>query len=522
MARKFTRRLYENAALVAVRQTRQLCLFWARRCRKSTTLGSIAFDEMSREPGRSVIAASASLLLGTELVGMTLTATEQAAIVMNEAVAMQSVFKDSADAEKLDFRCADSVSQKVYPSLSAEDFADLYKSSRLEMRLYHDRSVFSRLKIIAPNPATARGWAGTVLRDEAGYTPAGLETDLRIATKPITDTDPSFKIIYASNLCPDDRHPFFEMTMPPADLELSANPQGNFYRGQTGMVIHRVTLADAYAAGHVLYDDKGQPLTYEQFIARPENKLGLDISYQLNHKAGGSAAVDLIALLNAQKRGATNCAFVFVENDVEFRRALDLLRVHLGSGPVGLGFDVATTTNNTSNPSCLVATERAGVERAQRLVVCWKERKPQVARERIRAVIDAIAARPEGGRARRLCIDASNEKYFAQETADLLQGVIPVELVVSGSAIHPPGYQESTNFKTYLGDLYSAALNDNRYACPAADYFKKDHRLVVKDGGRYSCTPEPDGEHGDTFDGGKLAEYALSSGEGDYSATLII
>ena len=198
--RKFHRREYENAALVAVRESRLLTLFWARRCRKSTTLGSIAFDEMSQAVGRTVIAASASLLLGTELVGMTLTASEQAAIVTGEATAMQSLFQDRAG-EALSFKCADSETQKVYGHMKPEDFADLYKSSKLEMRLYFDRTSYSRLKVIAPNPATARGWAGTVLRDEAGYTGAGLENDLRIATKPIIDTDPSFKLIYASNLC---------------------------------------------------------------------------------------------------------------------------------------------------------------------------------------------------------------------------------------------------------------------------------------------------------------------------------
>ena len=42
---KRVRRLYENTALVAVRKTRQLALFWTRRGRKSTTLGNISFDE---------------------------------------------------------------------------------------------------------------------------------------------------------------------------------------------------------------------------------------------------------------------------------------------------------------------------------------------------------------------------------------------------------------------------------------------------------------------------------------------
>ena len=219
---KRVRRLYENTALVAVRKTRQLVLFWARRCRKSTTLGNISFDEMSGTPGRTVIAASASLVLGKELVGMTLSAAETAAIVTREALAINDVFQEGSQSKSLDLRIADASTNKEFISptgptsptrLTADDFAALYKSSNMEMRLYFDRTIYSRLKIIAPNPATARGWGGTVLRDEAGYTPIGLETELRIATKPIMDTDPTFKLIYACNLCPNDRHPFFEMTM---------------------------------------------------------------------------------------------------------------------------------------------------------------------------------------------------------------------------------------------------------------------------------------------------------------------
>jgi hypothetical protein len=511
MANKRQRRKYEQAALVAVRKTRQLVLFWARRCRKSTTLGSISFDEMSGSQGRTVIAASASLLLGKELVGMTLSAAEQASIVTREASAVRDVFELGAAEKGLQLQVADSSKDKVLTGLTAEDFASLYKSSNMEMRLYFDRTVYSRLKIIAPNPSTARGWGGTVLRDEAGYTPAGLETELRIATKPIMDTDPTFKLIYASNLCPDDRHPFFEMTMPPVEMEFTPNPMGNFYRGQDGIMVHRVALSDAYAAGHVLFDDSGKPLSLEQFRALPGNRLGADISYDLLHRSGGSAAIDLMSLLTSQRRGAGKCAFVFVEDDTDWSKACDLLRGLLTGGPVGIGFDVASTTNEKSNPSSITLTERIGVERVQRLVAVFKSKKRLVMKERLSDVIGIVRARRDGGPARRLCIDASNERLAAEELRDDLRAEIPVELVIGGTTIHPPGYTEPTNYKTYQNDLYSAAINDNRYSLPSDKYIKEDHRLTVKDRGAYSCEVDKDGKHGDTFDSGKQAEWALES-----------
>lgn len=520
---KWVRRLYEKTALVAVRQVRQITLFWARRCRKSTTLGSIAFDEMSGNAGRSVIAASASLLLGKELVGVTLSATEQAAIVAREAAAMRTVLQGGATDKGLDFKVADSSQGKVMAGLTEEDFAELYQSSNMEMRLYFDRTTYSRLKIIAPNPATARGWGGTVLRDEAGYTPVELENALRIATKPIMDTDPTFKLIYACNLCPNDRHPFFEMTMPPPDSEPELSiprDAGHFYRGQNGILIHRVALADAYAAGHVLYDDKGKPMSLAEFRAAPGNRLGMAINYDLVHESGGTAAIDLMALLTAQRRGATDCAFVFAGGESDFRRGLDLLKGLLGAGKVGIGFDVASTTGETSNPSSITVTEQNGLERWQRLVLVFKSKKRQMMSDVLKRIVQVVRERPQGGPARRLCIDASNERLAAEETRDDLRSAIPVELVLGAGSVQPPGYTEPTNYKTYLGDIYSAAINDNAYALPAAEYVKADHRLTMKDAGRYVCVPDADGRHGDTFDSGKQAEYALQTG-GPFVATRV-
>jgi len=517
--KKWTRRKYQQVALVAVRKARSMVLFWARQCRKSTTLGDISFDAMSEQPGRNVIAASASLLVGSELISKTLSVAEQAAMVAREAAAVQMTMAVSTEAAggKLQLKCANSETGKLYAQLKAEDFAELYRSSKLELRLYFDRTAYSRTLIIAPNPATARGWTGFVVRDEAGFTPPGLETDLQVAVKPIMDTDPSFKMIYASNLCRNDRHPFFEMTLPAPGSSFPPSPEGHFYRGQNGILIHRVALADAYAAGHVLYDQReGKPMTYEAFCADPANRLGLDDSYRLIHKASGSAAIDLFALMTSQTRGIGQASCVVVESDGEFQIALGTLSRLLTNGAVGLGLDTATTTNDTSNPSVLTVTERLGVMKAQRMVFVWKERDPKIARGRVRAVIEVVKGRLKGGPARRLCIDSTSEQYFARETAQELSGLIPVELVDARLAVDPvpAGYVRAPNHKTYLGDRYAAAVNDNRYLLPPEQYFKDDHRLTTKNGEHYECEPQSDGRHGDTFDAGKLADWALEGAAG--------
>ena len=382
---KRQRREYQKVALVAVREVRQIALYWARRCRKSTTLGDIAFDEISKEPRRLVIAASASLLLGREFVGVTLSAAEQAMIVANEAAAVRSVMETGAEENALAFKVADSAKDKVMTGLTAEDFAELYQSSRMEMRLYFDRTAFSRLQVIAPNPATARSWRATVLRDEAGFTNPNFENELRIATDPMMRDTPDLKIIYASNLSGNDRHPYFEMTMPreisaaTEDAQFPADPAGHLYIGQQGILVHRVALKDAYAAGHALFDDHSAPMSYEQCRAFPQFRGGWDETYALNHKSGGAAVIDLIALLNAQRRGIGQCNFVFAEDEGDFRRAEELLRATLRSGRVGIGHDVASTTGEKSNPSSITVTEDVGGERFQRLVVVFKTKHRAIA-----------------------------------------------------------------------------------------------------------------------------------------------
>jgi hypothetical protein len=375
------KRAYEQASFVAVRNNRTMVLLWARQCRKSTELAGIAFDDLSRAPHRNVIAASASLLVGSELVGKSVSTVEHAALVGREAVAFQAALVASLGASKMGLRLvgADRQTSAEYRSLSAADFTDLYRAGRLELRLYHDRSAYSRLQVIAPNPATARGWTGTVLRDEAAFTPAALEAELQEAVEPIIDADPSFRLVWASNLPADDRHPFFQLTLPPPDMDFIPRPRGSFYRGQNGILVHRVALADAYLAGHVLYDHRtAAPLTLEQFYAQAVNKGALRRNYQLIHEFGGAAAIDLLALAAAQRRGLGESLLITIDSQAGLDRAVEFLGDHLRSGPVGVGLDVATTARSSSHPSSLTVTEKRGHEYVQVLVALWKERQPQV------------------------------------------------------------------------------------------------------------------------------------------------
>lgn len=512
--RKFARRKYETAALVAARQVRVMYLFWARRCRKSTTLGNMAFDALSSGPGQSVIAASASLLVGSELVSMAMNAAEQAIRVRQEADALRFALQACTDEKAGDLKLvlADAEKGREYKAITDDDYRDLYRSKRLEFRLYHDKTAYSRLLVIAPNPATARGWGGWVFRDEQQFTSPEMERELQIATKPIIDTDPTFHLVYASNLCGDDRHPGYEMTIPREPTTFDANPQGHFYVSQTGLTVHRVDLADAYAAGHTLFDDKGKAMSLEGALSKmsPSERKQ---NYMLIHEATGTSAVDALALHTAQQRGVGRAACMHIDSDADFLRAMEWLRYHLVPGVVsGIGFDVATTEGGMSNPSSVTVAQQPGGELVQPLVCVWKTRDPKLARARLRDIVEMC--RNRGAPARRLCIDGSNELYFAEETRADFRRIVPVDVIRNGEVVEPrpPGYSGNVNYKTYLGDLYATAINDNRCVLPPESYFKKDHRSVVKDRGIYGAEVDSDGGHGDTFDSGKLSLHALLKG----------
>ena len=221
---------------------------------------------------------------------------------------------------------------------------------------------------------------------------------------------------------------------------------------------------------------------------------------------------------NAQREGASLCAYVGVSTDEDFDRGLKLLRALLREGEVGIGVDLASTTKDTSNPTAVTVSQRRGTQRVRVLVITWKDGRSAVHLERYKRLVETVReVRP----VRRLCVDASNDRLFADSVRNHLAGLVAVELVIAGASVDPlpVGYDAPINYKTFLGDRYAASINDGLSPLPSDPYIKKDHRIVLKDRGQYKCDPEADGAHGDTFDSGKLSDWALTSTGGALEST---
>jgi hypothetical protein len=475
-----------------------LLLLWRRQFGKSHTLANVALKKMMKRRGCLVTFASASLLVGREIIQKESQVLQTAFSELRKQAAEQKLLLNSVNRD---------TGKELEETLSVDDFAELFEQQRLEFRLYHDRNVYSRTLVIAPNVATARGFSGHVLLDEIGFIKDFK--DLWEAMEPISSSDPDFRVLMATTPPADDAHYSFELTVPPEGMVFPVNEEGNLYTSQAGVLIHRVDVHDGYAAGVKLYDlNTREPLTPQQHRARALDKDAWDRNYGLVHKFGGTAACSLMAIRFAQDLGRDKCAAVDVEHDGGELEGFKLLEQLLGNGQVGIGFDVATTEKEKSNPSSLTVIEKVGVDYVCRLIMRWKTKDPERTRDTISRVLEIVARRKEGGRARRLCIDATSERYFATDLRRALRKLVMVELVISSETIDYKG--EEMTVKAFLGNLLVSTIEDGHIPLPSERWVKDDFRLVRRDKGSFLTEMDSAGNHGDSFDSTKLALHALT------------
>jgi hypothetical protein len=480
--------------------------FLARRqFGKTTTLAGIALKKMMKTRGHTVVFGSVKLNLGREIV------RKESEIIRR---AIRSLQLEASEADGL-LKTVDGETGKDAAKLSDDDYAGLFEAQRLEFRYYHDRTDYSRTKVVALRPDTV-GETGDLIADEISRSPQWAET--WEAIEPIAQSNPDFRILLATTPSPDDSHLSNEQLAPPVGTPLPVNPRGNWYRSDFGIWVLRVDAYDAYADGVPVYDlETREPLAPAEHRRRAMDKDAWDRNYGCKFILGGTSAIGVLQLASAQQRGIGKCFFVLVEDDGDFERGLAFLEEHIGPGAVGLGWDPATTEEETSNPSSFTVIEQAGSEWIGVVTIAWKTTDPAIAKARARLIVQTVNSRRQGGRARQLCMDATNERYFATEVQRELSALVPVQLVVASETVEQPGGEKITR-KALLGNLLANEVNDNRATLPPERYIKDDFRRVKRDRGSFSCETGPNGEHGDTFDSHKLALHALISTAGAITA----
>lgn len=181
---------------------------------------------------------------------------------------------------------------------------------------------------------------------------------------------------------------------------------------------------------------------------------------------------------------------------------------------IGIGLDPATTTKKTSNPSAITVTQQVGLMFLARLIIRYKTDDPDVTEMILRQIIDGLRSR--GLSVRRLCILATNERFFAVSLRKKFVSKVPVELVIESENITYLG--EKMLVKAYLGNLVVNTIDDGYLPLPPEPFVKTDMRLVVKDRGTFDSELGEDGGHGDTFASTGASLHALKTKGGPAEA----
>lgn len=289
-------RLYQDEAFRVV--LRRLFFLWARQQGKSYELARQSFNRMMLIPGRMVTFISASVVLGQEL-------------LRKDAILWQTVLEKMRAAAKASSMQLTSSAD----DLDLDALCDLFEHSKLEVKLWHDRTTCSRTRVIAPNPDTAVGWTADIFGDEIGRWPNCQE--VLEAIVPFIRSNPDLIVRLATTPPPDDKHYTFELFAPPPGIAFPVNPRGNFYRSASGIMVHRVDIDDGVAANVPVYHpDTGKIITPDEDRALAFDKTAWDRNNRLAFVQGGTAAVSLASIARAMAQGVGQCVGVNVSEEV--------------------------------------------------------------------------------------------------------------------------------------------------------------------------------------------------------------
>lgn len=281
---------------------RMLFLLWCRQKGKSFTLSSAALKRMMEEAGHLCVFVSASVSLGAEFI-------RKEAEVWR--IVTEAFRKQAEDGNLLLTTNADDDKGQL---LDIDVICDLFEHSKLETRIHHSRTIYSRSRVVAPNPDTAVGWTGDIYMDEVGRMPEFK--DLFEAVLPIMESNPGYRCWMATTPPPDDNHYSFEMFLPPED-DFTLNPRGNWYDSPAGIPTHRVSCDDAYESGVTFYHPRtGDPITPDAHRALAFDKSAWDRNHRVKFIAGGTSAIPLAAIQRAMVAGRDQCLGIAVTEPV--------------------------------------------------------------------------------------------------------------------------------------------------------------------------------------------------------------
>lgn len=221
-----------------------LILHWARQIGKSFVLASWAVYRLLTKPGRLVTVLSNSKDNGIEFMQK-----------VREVCALAHVAFEMED-------------------LSADEF---FENMQIECRIKVGGKI-GRIKVLAANPRTARGFSGDLILDEFAF----HEDSVKIwdAAEPIISSNPDFQCRIAST--GNGRfNMFYQMVAGAAGAASKENPAG-LAESANGYLVSRVARSAAHKLGQKIYDPKSRKeITPEEARKKSLDKASYDQNYEL-------------------------------------------------------------------------------------------------------------------------------------------------------------------------------------------------------------------------------------------------
>jgi phage FluMu gp28-like protein len=243
-----------------------------------------------------------------------------------------TVLSNSRDnGAEFNLKCAE-VCNKMGLACTSEDASpDLnYENMRMEVRItlnVHGRERVGRIKVLAANPRTARGFSGDLVLDEFAF----HEDSNAIweAAEPILSSNQEFLCRIAST--GNGRHNMF-YRMVAGDGPSDGTP----FMSAAGYQVSRVTRTAAWGMGVKVFDpNTRQPITPDQARAKALDKRAYDQNYECGFND------ENMALLTHELINAAERANIAV--DEQQWTAASIARMFRAQGDLYLGNDIGRT-----------------------------------------------------------------------------------------------------------------------------------------------------------------------------------
>jgi phage FluMu gp28-like protein len=286
-----------------------LVLHWSRQIGKSYVLSAWAVRRMLENPGRLVTVLSNSKDNGVEFI-------QKCKVI---CALLNVVYEDNE------------------PTVA--ELAQLqYEEMQFEVRIKIGAHV-SRVKVLAANPRTARGFSGDLILDEFAF--HGDSALIWDAAEPIISSNPDFLCRIAST-GNGVHNSFYRMCAGASSSASASNPAG-FARSSTGFAVSRVSRSAAHALGQKIYHPQTRKeITHDAARKNALDKESYDQNYELKFISANSTLLndDIISACEY----ADDSEYRIDEQRWDASTIEFLSRCH---GPLLIGCDVGRTRDLT-------------------------------------------------------------------------------------------------------------------------------------------------------------------------------